>query len=465
LIASLIGALMPFVGHIGAHASATGGPDDHEDVVDRNAGCYVTRAPAPSSNAACIKDQTAAPGHAQLDITNWGFNADGSHFNASITTAANWPAQGALASALPGVQQIEARWVFASSVQNEQVTIGQTCSNKDQTTSLPAGDVRVQYAHARYCANLFEGPYPAEDGYRLFIGVTASLVNGAFEYDWEWGWSSELDQSFLFYPGKDSHDRSSSDKGIITVSGNTISLRTPYQFRNDLSDDGDPTTPEERTHTFARPGSTIRSVTAMTAGNVMVSAPDPAYCEADPNGYKALNTPVAPVGDTVGRTVAPVLQQNAPEPFNDPNDCWSVGQGVTFTADWAPGNPFSGNLGGYEPRSFPRSPSWAPGTGATSGGTSACTYPAGFTRLDPNSAAQIVDPVFDANFYYQYTDGMTVTKYGTGGASQSVPGVPGAVPRPPLYVGNQGLQRPKACNNVRVPTGYHFLNGTAPIAT
>lgn len=465
LAAAFVGALLPFVVQPPAKAGSLGGPDDSGDVVDRAAGCYIARTPPPaatSSAAACLKDPEASPAHAQLDITGWSFNTDGGHFNASITTAGTWPAEGALASALPGVQQIEARWVFSSSIQNRQVVIGRLCSNKDQNTSLPTGDANIKYNRAQYCANLVEGPYPASDGYRLFLGVTASLVNGAFSYDWEWGWSSELDQAFLYYNGKDTHDRyNPADKGVIGGAGtNKLSLRAPYALRLDDSSDEDPTTPETRTHYFAEPGGTIHGVTALTAGNVMVSAPDPAFCEADPNGYRALNAPGAPVGNTVGGVVAPILRQNAPAPLNDPNDCWSIGQGVTFTADWAPGNPFQLNLGGYEPRAFPRAPSWAPGAGATTGGTSVCTYPAGFTRLSPNGAAQIVDPVWDATYYYQYTDGMTVR---AGGQTQVVPGAPG--PRPPLLISNQGLQQPKACGNVRLFTGYHFLDASGSTGT
>jgi hypothetical protein len=482
LATGLVGALLPLVGALSgpAHAvTGVGGTDPANDVVDSTVGCY---APPGAGAAGCpAANPTATPGYGQLDIRGWNFSAASGHIDANVSVGAGWPREGDPASVLPGVTELEVRWIFDSDAQTKQYTVGETCTNKDQDTDAIVTKYNVKYNAPLYCTALQEGPFFDTDGYRLFVGLTASVVNGTFHYDWEYGWLEEASQFFFSSPGSATHDVVSSDPGLLngtkidnapnsSFGGSSFTLHVPYKLMDTQGDDGDQYTPPDLTHTFLEPNQLVHGVTVGTFANVTVSEPNPPLCPARDDGYQALDVdpnglPHVDVGDLLGGAIAPVLRGGAPQPLNDPTNCVSQGAGVTFQADWAPGNPYTGggpSWGGYIPRAFPRALSYAFGTGAAQPGLGTCAYPAGFLEFQPWYTYGAVQPLLDENFNYEYLDGLTVTIDGT--PLPGVPGVPTSVNgvslRPNLRVNNPAVNASKKCGNVSTNVGFYYENAS-----
>lgn len=102
----------------------------------------------------------------------------------------------------------------------------------------------------------------------------------------------------------------------------TLTLEVPYTFRDDFSDDNNGIQDETRAYNLVTSGDEIAWVTANTYGEVEAVVPP------NPLPYGAL------IPDEVYET-------GLLEGLVNKEDTFQYGAGFLFTADWAPGNPFT----------------------------------------------------------------------------------------------------------------------------
>lgn len=411
--------------------------------------------------------QSASVDNRIFDILGWSFAADAGKLTASVKVNSTWPKEmDSIAKLPPGVNSVDVRFMYRYTGMEQLYTAGQSCSGG----STPEGDgitgidpIYQPITRDNFvCDDVTDGPYPVtppnDDGWWLFASMEIRQVSGVgVTYDWSYGWFDEMNAIFFFFVGcggknadgtcKGGHNKIMQAEGTCatlcgTVTGqdtDTLTLNAPYFMRADLANDFDGLADETRTWVFLRPNTTVTASSVQTAGTAQVRVPDEPIC---------LNP-------------------------DDPASCVQTGVGLTFSADWAPGNPFdvslpgsalqsgSPNWGSYIPRYYPRSRSWHPGAGAAF-----CNKPTGFL-VDFGDGFSVGSQEINT-----FLTGMKIDHTGSGGetayvkimkAPQNDNGKPALVPveAPVVDFAVPLALQPQACGHVFDEFGLHFLDATS----